>query len=123
MQLSIPRICLLIVRKYSEHYSPLSDSILCSLTDGRDQSVSLVVTTNDSESIEAIREGFLQVFEHVAVQSHSSVSGIAPLPMGFSAGVKGAQHRIANLVRGKKVLEGQVIIGVEEMVAEILPGK
>lgn len=45
------------------------------------------------------------------------------MPVGFSAGVKGAQHRIANLVRGKKVQEGQVIIGVEEMVSELLPGK
>ncbi|KAJ7318919.1 Protein prrc1 [Desmophyllum pertusum] len=47
-----------------------------------------------------------------------------PLTCGVSlAGVKGAQHRIANLVRGKKVQEGQVIIGVEEMVSELLPGK
>lgn len=90
---------------------------------GRDQSISIAVTTNDSEATEAIKDGFLQVFEHVEVQSHSSVSGIAPLPVGFSAGVKGAQHRIANLVRGKKILEGQVIIGVEEMLSELLPGK
>lgn len=90
---------------------------------GRDQSVSLAVTSTDTEAIEAIKDGFLQVFEHVVVQSHSSVSGIAPLPVGFSAGVKGAQHRIANLIRGKKAQEGQVIIGVEEMVSELLPGK
>ena len=93
------------------------------MIDGRDQSISLAITTNDTEAIEAIKDGFLHVFEHVAVQSHSSVSGIAPLPVGFSAGVKGAQHRIANLVRGKKVAEGQVIIGVEEMVSELLPRK
>lgn len=92
-------------------------------TDGRDQSISLVITTEDSEVIEAIKDGFLQVFELVVVQAHPSVSSIAPLPVGFSAGVKGAQHRVANLVRGKKVLEKQVIIGVEEMIAEILPGK
>lgn len=90
---------------------------------GRDQSISLVITTNDSETIEAIKDGFLQVFEHVAAQAHPSISSIAPLPVGFSAGVKGAQHRIANLVRGKKVLETQVIIGIEEMISEILPGK
>lgn len=93
------------------------------LSDGREQAISLAVTTNDTEAIEAIKDGFLQVFEHVVVQSHSSASGIAPLPVGFSAGVKGAQHRIANLVRGKKVQEGQVIIGVEEMLSELLPGK
>lgn len=90
---------------------------------GRDQSISLVITTEDSEVIEAIKDGFLQVFELVVAQAHPSVSSIAPLPVGFSAGVKGAQHRVANLVRGKKVLEKQVIIGVEEMIAEILPGK
>ena len=81
------------------------------------------MTTIDTEAIEAIKEGFLQVFEHVTVQPHSAASGIAPLPVGFSAGVKGAQHRIANLVRAKKVREGQVIIGVEEMLSELLPGK
>lgn len=90
---------------------------------GRDQSINIAVTTDDSEAVEAIKDGFLQVFEHVVIQPHSSVSGIAPLPVGFSAGVKGAQHRIANLVRGKKILEGQVIIGFEEMVCELLPGK
>ena len=81
------------------------------------------MTSTDAEAIEAIKDGFLQVFEHVVAQSHSSASGIAPLPVGFSAGVKGAQHRIANLMRGKKVQEGQVIIGVEELVSELLPGK
>ena len=93
------------------------------LTGGRDQSINIAVTTDDSEAVEAIKDGFLQVFEHVVIQPHSSVSGIAPLPVGFSAGVKGAQHRIANLVRGKKIVEGQVIIGFEEMVCELLPGK
>ena len=92
-------------------------------TDGRDQSISLVITTEDSEVMEAIKDGFLQVFELVVAQAHPSVSSIASLPVGFSAGVKGAQHRVANLVRGKKVLEKQVIVGVEEMIAEILPGK
>lgn len=89
----------------------------------REQSISLAVATTDTEAIEAIKDGFRQVFEHVTVQSNSSTSGIAPLPVGFSAGVKGAQHRIASLVRGKKVQEGQVIIGVEEMLSELLPGK
>ena len=111
------------IKNYPEHAVSFSDSILCSLSDGRDQSITLAVTTNDPEAIEAIKDGFRQVFEHVAVHSHSSASGIAPLPVGFSAGAKGAQHRIANLVRGNKVLEGQVIIGVEEMVSELLPGK
>ena len=114
--------------RFLPYFTSLCSSILFLLlnfllTDGRDQSISLVITTNDSETIEAIKDGFLQVFEHVAAQAHPSISSIAPLPVGFSAGVKGAQHRIANLVRGKKVLETQVIIGIEEMISEILPGK
>ena len=55
--------------------------------------------------------------------SHSTSSGIAPLPVGYSAGVKGAQHRIANLIKGKKVQEQQVVIGLEEMISELLPRK
>ncbi|KAM7441068.1 Protein prrc1 [Porites harrisoni] len=93
------------------------------LTGGRDQSINIAVTTDDPEAVEAIKEGFQQEFEHVVIQPHSSVSAIAPLPGGFSAGVKGAQQKIANLVRGKKILKGQVIIGFEEMVCELLPGK
>lgn len=89
----------------------------------REQSISLAVATTDTEAVEAIKDGFRQVFEHVSVQSNSSTSGIAPLPIGFSAGVKGARHRIANLVHGKKVQEGHVIIGVEEMLSELLPGR
>ena len=93
------------------------------LTGGRDQSINIAVTTDDSEAVEAIKDGFLKEFEHVVIQPHSSVLDFALLPVGFSAGVKGAQHRIANLVRGKKILEGQVIIGFEEMVCELLSGK
>ena len=115
------------IRLQSDHVSMenfnLSKFNALFLTGGRDQSINIAVTTDDSEAVEAIKDGFLQVFEHVVIQPHSSVSGIAPLPVGFSAGVKGAQHRIANLVRGKKIIEGQVIIGFEEMVCELLPGK
>ena len=63
---------------------------------------------------------YLSMFPHRRIPPFPA---LLLLPVGFSAGVKGAQHRIANLVRGKKVLEGQVIIGLEEMVSELLPGK
>ena len=42
------------------------------VTGGRDQSINIAVTTDDSEAVEAIKDGFLQVFEHVVIQPHST---------------------------------------------------
>ena len=70
-----------------------------------------------------MKDGFRQVFEHAVFKCESSVSNIAPLPVGHSAGLKATQHRIMSLRKTKKVAELDVVVGLEEMIAELLPGK
>ena len=91
--------------------------------DGREQAVKLTLTTDDPETVDAIKDGFKQVFEHAVIESHSSASSIAPLPTGYSAGFKGAQHRIVNLRKTKKVEDEDVVVAMEEIMAELLPGR
>ncbi|EDO38809.1 predicted protein [Nematostella vectensis] len=87
------------------------------------QAVNLILTTEDPAAVEAVRDGFRQIFELAFVTSCSSVSSIAPLPVGCSAGMKGAQHRVSHLRRTKKVQDDKVLLGMEEFVAELVPGK
>ncbi|XP_031561549.1 protein PRRC1-like [Actinia tenebrosa] len=89
----------------------------------RSQGVNLVLTTEHMPTIEAIKDGFRQIFELAFFKGLSSASSIAPLPTGCSAGLKGAQHRVSHLRRTKKVKEDEIVIGVEELVAELIPGK
>ena len=63
------------------------------------------------------------MFEHAVIKCQHSVSNIAPLPVGHSAGLKATQHRVTHLRRTKKVTETEVVVGVEEMIAELVPGK
>ena len=74
-------------------------------------------------ALDAIKDGFKQVFARAAISCHTSSSSIAPLPVGYSAGIKGAQHRITNLRKTKKVEDNEVVLAVEEFMAELLPGK
>lgn len=92
-------------------------------TDNRGQAINLTLTTEDVQTIEAIRDGFRQIFELAFFKGCSSSSGIAPMPSGCSAGLKGAQHRVSHLRRSKKVKEDEIVVGVEELIAELVPGK
>ena len=83
----------------------------------------MTLTTEDAATIDAIKDGFRQVFELAFFKGCSSASGIAPMPTGCSAGLKGAQHRVSHMRRSKKVKEDEVVLGVEELIAELVPGK
>ena len=48
---------------------------------------------------------------------------IAPQPVGYSAGLKGAEDRIDNLRRTGAVHEKQPIVSVENFIAELLPDR
>ena len=48
---------------------------------------------------------------------------IAPQPVGYSAGVRGAEERIDNLRQSGLVDEAAAIVSVESFIVELLPDK
>jgi len=58
---------------------------------------------------------------HAGVQE--SRPNIAPQPVGYSAGVRGAEERIDNLRQSGRVDEAAVIVSIENFIVELLPDK
>ena len=61
------------------------------------------------------------IFHHTDVQE--SQPNIAPQPVGYSAGVRGAEERIDNLRQSGLVDEGTAIVSMENFIVELLPDK
>ena len=52
-----------------------------------------------------------------------SQANTAAQPVGFTAGLKGAEERMLNLRKNGKINEGQAVISVEGFIVEILPDR
>lgn len=52
-----------------------------------------------------------------------SQPGIAPQPVGYTAGIKGAEERINNLRRSGQVSPQQVCVAVESFIVDLQPEK
>ena len=48
---------------------------------------------------------------------------IAPQPVGYSAGLKGAEERIDNLLRSEAIDSKQATVSIESFIEEILPDR
>ena len=101
--------------------SNLSEYIFFVDKSGAD-SVNIVITSNDEDIIEGMKDGFKQIFEHVSLRNQQSRSSLAPLPNSFSSALKSAKQRISNLQL--PLTEGEashVVVAVEEFIVEIMP--
>ncbi|XP_032824622.1 protein PRRC1 isoform X1 [Petromyzon marinus] len=85
--------------------------------------VELVVTSDKEVKVAAVRDAFQEVFGFATVTGEAASSHIAPQPVGYAAGMKGAQERIAGLRRSGVIAEKQVAVSVENFIAELLPDK
>ncbi|XP_043829273.1 protein PRRC1 [Dromiciops gliroides] len=83
----------------------------------------IVVTSNKEVKIAAVRDAFQEVFGLAVVTGEAGQSNIAPQPVGYAAGLKGAQERIDNLRRTGVIHEKQPAVSVENFIAELLPDK
>lgn len=83
----------------------------------------IVVTSNKEVKVAAIRDAFQEVFGMAVVTGESGQSNIAPQPVGYAAGLKGAQERIDCLRRTGVIHEKQPAVSVENFIAELLPDK
>ncbi|XP_063278703.1 protein PRRC1 [Prinia subflava] len=83
----------------------------------------IVVTSNKEVKVAAIRDAFQEVFGMAVVTGESAQSNIAPQPVGYAAGLKGAQERIDSLRRTGVIHEKQPAVSVENFIEELLPDK
>ncbi|XP_069736424.1 protein PRRC1 [Phaenicophaeus curvirostris] len=83
----------------------------------------IVVTSNKEVKVAAIRDAFQEVFGMAVVTGEAAQSNIAPQPVGYAAGLKGAQERIDSLRRSGVIHEKQPAVSVENFIEELLPDK
>ncbi|XP_066130355.1 protein PRRC1 [Saccopteryx bilineata] len=83
----------------------------------------ILVTSNKEVKVAAVRDAFQEVFGLAVVMGEAAQSNIAPQPVGYAAGLKGAQERIDTLRRTGVIHEKQVAVSVENFIAELLPDK
>ncbi|CAN9504727.1 unnamed protein product [Ophioblennius macclurei] len=85
--------------------------------------IDIVVTSEKESSVDAIRDAFQEVFGMAMVSGEPGQSNIAPQPVGYAAGVKGAQERIDCLRRAGVIHEKQPVVSLENFIAELFPDK
>ncbi|NWR93808.1 PRRC1 protein, partial [Furnarius figulus] len=83
----------------------------------------IVVTSNTEVKVAAIRDAFQEVFGMAVVTGEAAQSNIAPQPVGYAAGLRGAQERIDSLRRTGVIHEKQPAVSVESFIEELLPDK
>ncbi|ELU18645.1 hypothetical protein CAPTEDRAFT_179604 [Capitella teleta] len=83
--------------------------------------IDIIVTSTKDAKVTAIRDAFQEVFGKATVTGMESQPNIAPQPVGYSAGLKGAEERIENLRRSNAVHEHQVVVSIENFIVEMLP--
>ncbi|XP_051268303.1 protein PRRC1 [Dicentrarchus labrax] len=85
--------------------------------------IDIVVTSDKEQNVEAVRDAFQEVFGMAMVTGEPGQSNIAPQPVGYAAGVKGAQERIDSLRRSGVIHEKQPVVSLENFIAELFPDK
>ncbi|KAM6902490.1 protein PRRC1 [Xenentodon cancila] len=85
--------------------------------------IDVVVASDKEMNVDAIRDAFQEVFGMAMVTGEPGQSNIAPQPVGYAAGVKGAQERIDGLRRAGVIHEKQPVVSVENFIAELFPDK
>ncbi|NWV38707.1 PRRC1 protein, partial [Grantiella picta] len=83
----------------------------------------IVVTSNKEVKVAAIRDAFQEVFGMAIVTGEAAQSNIAPQPVGYAAGLKGAQKRIDSLRRTGVIHQKQPAVSMESFIEELLPDK
>uniref|UniRef100_A0A8C6TDV4 Proline-rich coiled-coil 1 n=1 Tax=Neogobius melanostomus TaxID=47308 RepID=A0A8C6TDV4_9GOBI len=85
--------------------------------------IDIVVTSEKEMHVEAVRDAFQDIFGMAMVTGEPGQSNIAPQPVGYAAGIKGAQERIDSLRRSGVIHEKQPVVSLENFIAELFPDK
>ncbi|XP_037121750.1 protein PRRC1 isoform X2 [Syngnathus acus] len=85
--------------------------------------IDIVVTSTKEINVDSVRDAFQEVFGMAMVTGEIGSSNIAPQPVGYAAGLKGAQERIDSLRRLGVIHEKQPVVSMEKFIAELFPDR
>lgn len=85
--------------------------------------IELIVLTDHENEASAVREAFQLVFGRATILSEPVESPLVAQPIGFSAGLQGAEERIHSARNGGKVSTSQPVIALENFIVEITPDR
>lgn len=83
--------------------------------------IDVLVTSDKEVKWGAIRDAFQTVYGTATVKGVGVQPSIAPQPVGFLAGLKGAEDRIKKLRASDKAYEDKVCVSVENFINEQFP--
>ncbi|XP_035827309.1 protein PRRC1 [Aplysia californica] len=118
-----------LVNKMVEKTKSSMESVITTLDPGMKQvinsggDVEVAVTSTKDNKVVPVREAFQSVFGKATVTGKASQATTAAQPVGFTAGLKGAEERISNLRKSGSVPDGQTVVSVEGFIVEILPDR
>ncbi|KAK6179599.1 hypothetical protein SNE40_011918 [Patella caerulea] len=118
-----------LVSKVVEKTKSSVESVITTLDPGMKEvirtggDINIVVTSCKDTKVGAVREAFQQVFGLATVTGLESESGTAAQPVGYTAGLKGAEERIQHLRRSSTISDEQVSVSIEGFIVELLPDK
>lgn len=85
--------------------------------------VHIVVTSTKENKVGAVREAFQHVFGRATVTGVESQATTAAQPVGFTAGLKGAEERIQNLRLQGKITDDIPVVSLEGFIIETIPDR
>lgn len=85
--------------------------------------INLAITSNKDNKVVPVREAFQKVFGKATVTGYASEATTAAQPVGFTAGLKGAEERISNLKKTGDIPSDLTVVSVEGFIVEILPDR
>lgn len=85
--------------------------------------IDIVVTSTKENKVGAVREAFQSVFGKATVTGVESQATTASQPVGFTAGLKGAEERIQNLRQKGSVSDNSPVVSMEGFIIETLPDR
>ncbi|CAH1796117.1 unnamed protein product [Owenia fusiformis] len=85
--------------------------------------VDIMVTSTKEVKVGAVRDAFQLVFGKATVNGMDSQPNIAPQPVGYTAGLKGAEERLDNLRKSGLIHEDHPVLAVENFIVETLPDR
>lgn len=118
-----------IVSKVMEKTKNSVESMITTLDPGMKEVIRsggdtvVIVTSTKDTKVGAVREAFQTVFGRATVLGMESQANTAAQPVGFTAGLKGAEERIQNLRQKGSLPEGHPVVSVEGFIVEMLPDR
>ncbi|RUS78455.1 hypothetical protein EGW08_013778 [Elysia chlorotica] len=118
-----------LVNKVVEKTKSSMESVITTLDPGMREiinsggDINLAVTSTKDNKVLPVREAFQKVFGRATVTGYASQATTAAQPVGFTAGLKGAEERISNLRKAGDISSDLTVVSVEGFIVEILPDR